>query len=213
MKVLVQKSLKSSVSVDGEIVNKIDSGLVLLVGINVRDTSKDIDWMVNKVLNLRIFDDENGVMNKSILDVGGEILSISQFTLQAETKKGNRPSYINAMKGEDANKLYEEFGLNAQQISLIRQMRPKQDYYYSSQRGNRIFALALRASEAAFVTATNKTDQQAMDALLKKYPEISEGNRDIFIREWFRYKGMDEEWLLYLNKYQKRKGVKLRRRA
>ena len=116
MKVLVQKSLKSSVSVDGEIVNKIDSGLVLLVGINVRDTSKDIDWMVNKVLNLRIFDDENGVMNKSILDVGGEILSISQFTLQAETKKGNRPSYINAMKGEDANKLYEEFNekLNAQ---------------------------------------------------------------------------------------------------
>ena len=109
MKVLVQKSLKSSVSVDGEIVNKIDSGLVLLVGINVNDTSKDIDWMVNKVLNLRIFDDENGVMNKSILDVGGEILSISQFTLQAETKKGNRPSYINAMKGEDANKLYEEF--------------------------------------------------------------------------------------------------------
>ena len=116
MKVLVQKSLKSSVSVDGEIVNKIDSGLVLLVGINVRDTSKDIDWMVNKVLNLRIFDDENGVMNKSILDVGGEILSISQFTLQAETKKGNRPSFINAMKGEDANKLYEEFNekLNAQ---------------------------------------------------------------------------------------------------
>ena len=109
MKVLVQKSLESSVSVDGKVINKIDSGLVLLVGISVDDTSKDVDWMVNKVLNLRIFDDENGVMNKSILDVGGEILSISQFTLQAETKKGNRPSYINAMKGEDANKLYEEF--------------------------------------------------------------------------------------------------------
>lgn len=109
MKVLVQKSLESSVSVDSKVINKIDSGLVLLVGINVNDTSKDIDWMVNKVLNLRIFDDENGVMNKSILDVGGEILSISQFTLQAETKKGNRPSYINAMKGEDANHLYEEF--------------------------------------------------------------------------------------------------------
>ena len=109
MKVVVQRSLKSSVSVDGKVVNKIDSGLMLLVGINVEDTSKDVDWMVNKVLNLRIFDDENGVMNKSILDVGGEILSISQFTLQAETKKGNRPSYINAMKGEDANKLYEEF--------------------------------------------------------------------------------------------------------
>ena len=109
MKVVVQRSLKSSVSVDGKLINKIDSGLMLLVGIAVDDTTKDIDWMVNKVLNLRIFDDENGVMNKSILDVGGEILSISQFTLQAETKKGNRPSYINAMKGEDANILYEEF--------------------------------------------------------------------------------------------------------
>jgi D-tyrosyl-tRNA(Tyr) deacylase len=109
MKVVVQRSLKSSVSVDGKVINKIDKGLMLLVGINIEDTSKDVDWMVNKVLNLRIFDDENGVMNKSILDVGGEILSISQFTLQAETKKGNRPSYINAMKGEDANVLYEEF--------------------------------------------------------------------------------------------------------
>ena len=109
MKVVVQRSYESSVSVDGKVVNKIESGLMLLVGINVEDTSKDVDWMVNKVLNLRIFDDENGVMNKSILDVGGEILSISQFTLQAETKKGNRPSYINAMKGEDANVLYEEF--------------------------------------------------------------------------------------------------------
>ncbi len=109
MKVVVQKCLESSVSVDNKIINKIDKGLMLLVGIHVDDTTKDIDWMVNKVLNLRIFDDENGVMNKSILDVGGEILSISQFTLQADTKKGNRPSYINAMKGEDANKLYEEF--------------------------------------------------------------------------------------------------------
>jgi len=109
MRVVVQRSLKSSVSVDGKLINKIDSGLMLLVGIAVDDTTKDIDWMVNKVLNLRIFDDENGVMNKSILDVGGEILSISQFTLQADTKKGNRPSYINAMKGEDANVLYEKF--------------------------------------------------------------------------------------------------------
>ena len=109
MKVVVQRSLKSSVTVDGKLINKIDKGLMLLVGINIEDTSKDVDWMVNKVLNLRIFDDENGVMNKSILDVGGEILSISQFTLQAETKKGNRPSYINAMRGEDANVLYEEF--------------------------------------------------------------------------------------------------------
>jgi D-tyrosyl-tRNA(Tyr) deacylase len=109
MRVVVQRSLKSSVSVDGKLINKIDSGLMLLVGIAVDDTTKDIDWMVNKVLNLRIFDDQNGVMNKSILDVGGEILSISQFTLQADTRKGNRPSYINAMKGEDAKKIYEYF--------------------------------------------------------------------------------------------------------
>lgn len=109
MKVVVQRSKKSSVSVDGKLVNSIESGLCILVGINVEDTIEDADKLANKVLNLRIFDDENGIMNKSILDVGGEILSISQFTLQADTRKGNRPSYINAMKGEDANKIYEYF--------------------------------------------------------------------------------------------------------
>ena len=109
MKIVVQRSKKSSVSVDGKIVNQIESGLCLLVGIHVDDTLEDADKLVNKVLNLRIFDDEEGIMNKSILDVGGEILSISQFTLQADTRKGHRPSYINAMKGEDANKIYEYF--------------------------------------------------------------------------------------------------------
>jgi D-tyrosyl-tRNA(Tyr) deacylase len=109
MKVLVQRVLNAKVEVNKEVVGEIKGGLLLFVGFTHTDTSKEIDYMINKVLNLRIFDDENGVMNKSILDVGGEILSISQFTLQAETKKGNRPSYINAMKGEDANKLYEEF--------------------------------------------------------------------------------------------------------
>lgn len=109
MKVVVQRSKKSSVSVDGKLVNSIESGLCLLVGIHVDDTLEDADKLVNKVLNLRIFDDEEGIMNKSILDVGGEILSISQFTLQADTRKGHRPSYINAMKGEDANKIYEYF--------------------------------------------------------------------------------------------------------
>ena len=109
MRVLVQRSKKSSVSVNNKVVGSIDKGLVLLVGFTDGDTFDDISKLSKKVVNLRIFDDENGVMNKSILDVGGEILSISQFTLQAETKKGNRPSYINAMKGEDANKLYEEF--------------------------------------------------------------------------------------------------------
>ena len=109
MKVVIQRALKSSVEVDNKLINKIEKGMVILVGVNVEDTSEDVDYLVRKTLNLRIFDDENGVMNKSILDVGGDILSISQFTLQASTKDGNRPSYINAMKGEEAIKLYEEY--------------------------------------------------------------------------------------------------------
>ena len=109
MKVLVQRSLESSVSVNNKVVGSIDKGLVLLVGFTHTDTSYDIDYLVKKVVNLRIFDDENGIMNKSILDVGGSILSVSQFTLYADTKKGNRPSYINAMGGENATKLYDEF--------------------------------------------------------------------------------------------------------
>ena len=109
MKVLVQRSLESSVSVNNKVVGSIDKGLVLLVGFTHTDTSYDIDYLVKKVVNLRIFDDENGIMNKSILDVGGIILSVSQFTLYADTKKGNRPSYINAMGGENATKLYDEF--------------------------------------------------------------------------------------------------------
>lgn len=109
MKVVIQRALASSVEVDNKLINKIEKGMVILVGVNVEDTSEDVDYLVRKTLNLRIFDDENGVMNKSILDIGGEILSISQFTLQASTKDGNRPSYINAMKGEEAVKLYEEY--------------------------------------------------------------------------------------------------------
>jgi len=109
MRVLVQRSKKSSVSVNNKIVGSIDSGVVLLVGFTHGDTSSDITKLARKIVNLRIFDDEDGVMNKSLLDVGGEILSISQFTLYGDASKGNRPSYINAMKGEDAIKLYEEF--------------------------------------------------------------------------------------------------------
>ena len=109
MRVVVQRSLKSSVSVDNKIVGSINHGLVLLVGFTNGDNEKNIDKMVKKVVNLRIFDDENGVMNKSIIDVGGEILSISQFTLYADTKKGNRPSYINALCGDKASPLYDLF--------------------------------------------------------------------------------------------------------
>ena len=109
MRVLVQRSLESSVSVDDKITGKIDRGLVLLVGFTYGDTSKEIDYLINKIINLRIFEDENNIMNKSILDVGGDILSISQFTLYADTKKGNRPSYIKALKSEEASKLYDLF--------------------------------------------------------------------------------------------------------
>lgn len=109
MRVLVQRTLSSSVTVDNEVIGRIDKGAVLLVGFTEGDNSDTIDYMVNKVLNLRIYDDSNGVMNKSILDVGGSILSISQFTLYADSKKGNRPSYINALNGEKAISLYEEF--------------------------------------------------------------------------------------------------------
>jgi len=109
MKAVVQRTKHSSVLVDDKLINKIDLGLTILVGIGTDDTEEDIDYLTRKILNLRIFDDESGVMNKSIIDVEGEILSISQFTLQANTKDGNRPSYINAMRGEEAEKLYELF--------------------------------------------------------------------------------------------------------
>lgn len=109
MKVIVQRSKESSVSVDNKLINKIDSGLVLLVGFTEGDDESKLVTMAKKIVNLRIFDDENGVMNKSILDVGGEILSISQFTLYADTKKGNRPSYINALSGDKAVVLYDKF--------------------------------------------------------------------------------------------------------
>ena len=109
MRVLVQRSGKASVEVDGKKIGKIDEGLVLLVGFTEGDTIKEIEYLAKKIVNLRIFPDEDGVMNKSILDYGGSILSISQFTLYADTKKGNRPSYIAALRGEESSKLYDLF--------------------------------------------------------------------------------------------------------
>lgn len=109
MRVLVQRSNKANVVIDNKIYNSIDNGLVLLVGFTEGDDIENIKYLAKKVVNLRIFPDENGIMNKSILDYGGEVLSISQFTLYADTSKGNRPSYIKALGGEEANKLYELF--------------------------------------------------------------------------------------------------------
>ena len=109
MKVLVQRSRVSSVTINNQVHGKIDHGLVIFVGFTEGDSITEINYSVNKIINLRIFDDESGVMNKSILDVGGKILSISQFTLYADTKSGNRPSYIKALKSELATKLYDSF--------------------------------------------------------------------------------------------------------
>ena len=118
MRVLVQRVLSSSVEVDNKIVGKIDKGVMLLVGFTHTDTSKEIDYMVDKVINLRIFDDENGVMNKSLLDVGGSILSISQFTLYADSSKGRRPSYINALGGDKSSPLYDEFNKKLKETGI-----------------------------------------------------------------------------------------------
>lgn len=109
MRAILQRSLHSEVSIDEKKVGSIDKGLVILVGFTYKDEEKDIDYLVDKILHLRIFDDENGVMNQSLLDQGGSILSISQFTLYADTKKGRRPSYIKALKSEEAKPLYDLF--------------------------------------------------------------------------------------------------------
>lgn len=109
MKVVIQRSGQSYVDVDNKTVGKINFGFVVLVGFTHDDNIDDIKYIVKKIVNLRVFDDSNGVMNLSIKDIKGKILSISQFTLYADTKKGNRPSYINAMNSNDAKKLYEYF--------------------------------------------------------------------------------------------------------
>lgn len=111
MRVIIQRSLQSNVKVDGKIVGEIEKGLVILVGFTYDDTIEDIKKMVDKIIHLRIFDDDNGIMNRSLLDVGGEVLSVSQFTLYADTKKGRRPSYMKALRGEEAIHLYDQFNL------------------------------------------------------------------------------------------------------
>jgi len=109
MRVLIQRVTHASVTIDGKVKSKIENGLLVFVGIEDRDKDKDIEWLAGKVVNIRIFNDENDVMNKSVLDINGEILVISQFTLQALTKKGNRPSYIRASKADFAVPMYEKF--------------------------------------------------------------------------------------------------------
>lgn len=108
MRAVIQRVTQSSVTVDGKVVGEIASGLLVLLGIEDADTDSDIEWLSNKIVNLRIFNDEQGVMNKSVIEIEGNILLISQFTLHGSTKKGNRPSYIKASKPEVAIPMYEK---------------------------------------------------------------------------------------------------------
>ena len=109
MRLVIQRVTHASVTIEGALKSKIGNGLLILVGIEDADTDADINWLAQKVVNLRIFDDENGVMNRSVMDVDGEILIVSQFTLHAMTAKGNRPSYIRASKPDFAIPMYEKF--------------------------------------------------------------------------------------------------------
>ncbi len=117
MKIVIQRVKNASVSINNKLVGHISKGLLILVGIETEDASEDIEWLVNKIANLRIFNDEQEVMNLNVNQVNGEVLAISQFTLQASTKKGNRPSYIKAARPEVAIPLYESF-LNALRKSI-----------------------------------------------------------------------------------------------
>lgn len=109
MRIVIQRVSKAEVKVNETIISKIGIGLLILIGIEDSDTQNDIEWLTNKIVQLRIFDDENGVMNKSVIDIDGEIIIVSQFTLHASTKKGNRPSYIRASKPDFAIPMYEKF--------------------------------------------------------------------------------------------------------
>ena len=109
MKAVIQRVSKASVTIDNKIKASIQQGVLILLGIEVQDTQDDINWLSNKITNLRIFDDENGVMNNSLYDSDGEVIVVSQFTLHASTKKGNRPSYIKAAKPSIAVPLYNKF--------------------------------------------------------------------------------------------------------
>ena len=109
MKIVLQRVTHSSVSIAGELHSSIGKGLMVLVGVMTGDTEADVDWLAQKTANMRIFDDENGVMNKSVIEVGGEVLAVSQFTLAASTKKGNSPSYIHAAGHDLAIPLYERY--------------------------------------------------------------------------------------------------------
>lgn len=109
MRIVIQRVSEANVVIDGRVNGEIGQGFMILLGVGSDDTAEDIDWLVKKIVGLRVFNDDEGVMNRSIMEIGGDILVVSQFTLMASTKKGNRPSYINAAPHEISIPLYEEF--------------------------------------------------------------------------------------------------------
>lgn len=109
MRAVIQRAKDASVTVEGEVIGAIDQGFVVLLGVTHDDSEEDVNYLVNKIVHLRVFEDEEGKMNRSIKDIGGSVLSISQFTLYADTRKGRRPSFVKAAKPEFANELYEQF--------------------------------------------------------------------------------------------------------
>ena len=116
MRAVIQRVTKASVGVDNTVISKIGTGLLVLLGVEINDTKDDALWLASKIANLRIFSDDNGNMNNSILDIDGEVIVVSQFTLHAKTKKGNRPSYINAARPEQALLLYEQFKMDLSKV-------------------------------------------------------------------------------------------------
>lgn len=116
MRVLIQRVSESKLYIEGKLYSSISKGLLVLVGIEDSDTDKDIDYLCNKIVNMRIFPDENGVMNLSLIDVAADIMAVSQFTLMAQTRKGNRPSYIRASKAEISLPMYNKFCAKLEQI-------------------------------------------------------------------------------------------------
>lgn len=120
MRVVIQRVSEASVTINQQLKSEIGAGLLILLGIEDADTQEDIDWLCRKISNLRIFNDEAGVMNQSVVNIGGELLVVSQFTLQASTKKGNRPSYIKASKPDVAIPMYEKFVAKLTEISGLK---------------------------------------------------------------------------------------------
>jgi D-aminoacyl-tRNA deacylase len=120
MRVVIQRVSEASVTIDGQVKSAINAGLLILLGIEEMDTLEDITWLTAKIANLRIFGDENGLMNRSVMDIKGEIIVVSQFTLHASTKKGNRPSFLKAAKPDIAIPLYEKFVEELRKVSTLK---------------------------------------------------------------------------------------------